>query len=161
MKKNFGKYAFEIKCHHFMQTGMKHAASHEGIIIINNTTAGCRTPKLFPSLCDDAWTAAPEGNRRVYALEPQPELSARREEEISEQTLYPYIHLLQGFCIFLAGRSEQLLQEPRQSFGWVLGAALPLFPFLHPGSANRHTAQVSCTPEGTLSREQGSEGFSW
>lgn len=117
--------------------------------------------KLFPNLCDDERTAAPDGNRQVYALEPQPELSARDEEEISEQTHYPYINLLQCFRIFLAGISEQLLQEPRQSFGWVLGAALPLFPFLHFGSANRHKAQVSCTPEGNLPREQGSEGFSW
>lgn len=159
MKENCGKYAFESKCHHFLQTEMKHAASQKGIMIVNNTTAGCRTPKLFPSLCDDAWTAAPEGHRQVYALEAQPELSARDEEEISAQTLYPYTHLLQCFCTFLAGRSEQLLQEPGQSSGRVLGTALPLFP--HLGSASRHTAQVSCTPEGTLSREQGREGFSW
>lgn len=92
--------------------------------------------------------------RQVYGLEPQLELSARAEEEISEQTHYPYIHLLQCFHTSLAGISEQLLQEPRQSLGWVLGAALPLFPFLHYGSANRHKAQVSCTPEGTLSRSR-------
>lgn len=115
-------------------------------LLLTTRLLHAETRKLFPSLCDDAWTAAPEGSRQVYALEPQPELSARDEEEISEQTHYPYIDLLQCFCIFLAGISKQLLQEPRQSFGWVLGAALPLFTFLHFGSANRNKAQVSCTP---------------
>lgn len=47
MKKNSGKYAFEINCYHFLQTEMKHAASQEGIII-NNTTAGCGTLEALP-----------------------------------------------------------------------------------------------------------------
>lgn len=136
---------------------MTHAASQEGIII-NNMTAGCRTPKLFPSLCDDSRTAAPEGNRQVHGVEPQPELSARAEEEISEQTHYPYIHLLQCFRISLAGISEQLLQEPRQSLGWVLDAALPLFPLYTmlsqqaQGTAKLHTLSRSREVRASLGR---------
>lgn len=91
----------------------------KGLLLLLLTTqlldAGLQSSsQAFVMTKDAAWTA-PEGNRQVCALEPQAELSAR-DEEISEQTHYPYIHLLQ--C-FLAGISEQLLQEPRQSSGWV------------------------------------------